>query len=62
VQRTGGAVSRAGDLAYTYGDAQWTREGTEVRGHYVRVWQRRGGGWKLIVDETTPVPPARKPG
>jgi ketosteroid isomerase-like protein len=62
VRRTGGAVSRAGDLAYTYGDAHWTRDGAEVRGHYVRVWQRRGGGWKLIVDETTPVPPPRKPG
>ncbi|MEA3060882.1 MAG: hypothetical protein QOJ94_663 [Sphingomonadales bacterium] len=60
VQRTGGAISRAGDLAYTYGDALWAKDGSEVRGHYVRVWQRRPGGWKLIVDETTPVPPARK--
>lgn len=63
VRRTGGAVSRAGDLAYTYGDALWAGDGSEVRGHYVRVWQRRSGGWKLIVDETTPVPRApRKPG
>jgi ketosteroid isomerase-like protein len=63
VWRTGGAVSRAGDLAYTYGDALWDKDGAQVRGHYVRVWQRRPGGWKLIVDETTPVPAApRKPG
>jgi ketosteroid isomerase-like protein len=63
VRRTGGAVSRAGDLAYTYGDALWEKDGAEVRGHYVRVWQTRRGGWKLIVDETTPNPPAPpKPG
>jgi ketosteroid isomerase-like protein len=63
VERTGGAVSRGGDLAYTYGNASWAKDGVEARGHYVRVWQRRRAGWKLIVDETTPVPPApRKPG
>jgi ketosteroid isomerase-like protein len=57
---SGGAVSRAGDLAYTYGEAFWQEGGTGVRGHYVRVWQHRGGHWELIVDETVPVPPARK--
>lgn len=61
VRRTGGAVSRSGDLAYTYGDAGWRKGDAEVRGHYVRVWQRRPGGWKLIVDETTPVPQVPKP-
>jgi ketosteroid isomerase-like protein len=53
---TGGGVSRAGDLAFTYGDALWQNNGDPVRGHYVRVWQRRGRAWKLIVDEMTPVP------
>jgi ketosteroid isomerase-like protein len=63
VQRTGGGISGAGDLAYTYGDALWEEGGAEVRGHYVRVWQRRAGRWKLIVDETIPVPPGpRTPG
>jgi ketosteroid isomerase-like protein len=46
----GGAASAAGDLAYTYGTARWQKEGTPVGGHYVRIWQRRAGGWKLIVD------------
>jgi ketosteroid isomerase-like protein len=63
VRRTGGGISSAGDLAYTYGDALWDADGAQVRGHYVRVWQRGPGGWKLILDETTPVPPdPRKPG
>ena len=56
----GGAVSRAGDLAFTYGDALWEKDGASVRGHYVHIWQRRRGAWKLIVDELTPVPKPRK--
>ena len=39
----GGGASKAGDLAWTYGDARWTGG----RGHYVRIWQRRGGAWKI---------------
>lgn len=58
----GGAASAAGDLAYTYGTARWQRNGAPVGGHYVRIWQRRAGGWKLIVDNmiaSPPPPPAR---
>ncbi|HEX8241683.1 MAG TPA: DUF4440 domain-containing protein [Allosphingosinicella sp.] len=54
----GGAVSEAGDLAYTYGTARWLKDGAEARGHYVRIWQRREGGWTLIVDNMIAVPPA----
>ncbi len=57
----GGEASAAGDLAYTYGTARWQKEGKPVAGHYVRIWQRRAGGWKLIVDNmiaTPPPPPA----
>jgi ketosteroid isomerase-like protein len=43
----GGGASRAGDLAWTYGDARWDRG----RGHYVRVWQRRAGKWALVFDQ-----------
>ncbi|HEY0413681.1 MAG TPA: nuclear transport factor 2 family protein [Allosphingosinicella sp.] len=57
----GGAVSLAGDLAYTYGTARWEAGGAPVEGHYVRVWQRRSGGWKLIVDELTALPPPPRP-
>jgi ketosteroid isomerase-like protein len=53
----GGSASKAGDLAYTYGDVAWEEGGKTVRGYYVRVWQRRARGWALIVDETTRAPP-----
>ena len=43
----GGRASQAGDLAWTYGDARWK----DGRGHYVRLWQRRAGGWKLVFDQ-----------
>ena len=53
----GGGASAAGDLAFTYGSARWRKDGAEVEGHYVRIWQRRRGGWKLIVDNLVAVPP-----
>ncbi len=53
----GGAASAAGDLAYTYGTARWRQGEAEARGHYVRIWQRRREGWKLIVDNLIAVPP-----
>jgi ketosteroid isomerase-like protein len=53
-----GAVSGAGDLAYTYGTARWQENGAAVSGYYVRIWQRREGGWKLIIDNLIAVPPA----
>jgi ketosteroid isomerase-like protein len=62
-ERLGGAVSAAGDLAYTYGSARWRRDGAAVTGHYVRIWQHRKEGWKLIVDNlvATPPPPPSPP-
>ncbi|MGH6909546.1 MAG: DUF4440 domain-containing protein [Phenylobacterium sp.] len=48
----GGSASQAGDLAWTYGDATWTGG----RGHYVRIWQRRGGAWKIVFDQILVVP------
>jgi ketosteroid isomerase-like protein len=48
----GGAVSAAGDLAYTYGTAAWIYSSGVRRGWYVRIWQRRARGWTLVVDET----------
>ena len=51
----GGSASKAGDLAWTYGDARWA----DGRGHYVRIWQRRGGRWALVFDQIIKV---EKPG
>ncbi|MCP6379431.1 nuclear transport factor 2 family protein, partial [Klebsiella pneumoniae] len=47
----GGDISKAGDLAFTYGHASWPEAGREVKGHYVRIWQNRPSGWALVVDE-----------
>ena len=60
--RLGGGISAAGDLAWTYGRAGWEEKGRAVEGHYVRIWQRRAGGWKLLVDEMIPMPPPPPPG
>ena len=57
----GGAASAAGDLAYTYGTARWQRGGAPVSGHYVRIWQRRADGWRLIVDNVIASPPPPPP-
>jgi len=56
----GGEASAAGDLAWTYGEADWTRDGKPGHGHYVRVWQARADGWRLVFDQLAPAPP-RKP-
>jgi ketosteroid isomerase-like protein len=57
----GGDASAGGDLAYTYGTARWRKDGAEAKGHYVRIWQRRKDGWKLIVDNLIVIPPAPAP-
>jgi ketosteroid isomerase-like protein len=46
----GGGVSAAGDLGWTYGFASWTEGGQAKRGPYLRAWQRRAGGWMILVD------------
>ncbi|WP_293897573.1 DUF4440 domain-containing protein [Phenylobacterium sp.] len=51
----GGHASKAGDLAWTYGVASWTRDGQPRRGHYVRIWRDDKAGWRLLFDELLPV-------
>jgi len=58
----GGSASAAGDLAFTYGSARWRKGEAEASGHYVRIWQRRREGWKLIVDNLVAVPPPQAGG
>jgi ketosteroid isomerase-like protein len=53
----GGEASKAGDLAWTYGDAAWTTDGKPARGHYVRIWQLRKTGWTLVYDAILKAPP-----
>ena len=55
----GGSASAAGDLAWTYGDATWTDGSEPARGHYVRIWQSRSDGWRLVFDQILPVARAK---
>jgi ketosteroid isomerase-like protein len=56
VAALGDGASSAGDFVYTYGDAAWTRDdGSEARGHYIRLWQFREGDWRIVVDEVIEV-------
>lgn len=57
----GGGASQGGDMAWTYGPAQWTREGMARRGRYMRLWQKRPEGWRLVMAQLIPAPIAAPP-
>lgn len=57
----GGGSSQAGDMVWTYGSAAWTRDGQARTGHYVRLWQRQEGGWKIVLAQLIPAPPPAPP-
>ncbi len=47
----GGGASAGGDLVWTYGQAGWVgHSDTSIDTHYMRVWQRRAEGWRLIFE------------
>ena len=54
----GGGASEAGDLVWTYGEAAWREGAADRRGYYVRVWQKRPAGWRLVFDEFLPPAPS----
>jgi hypothetical protein len=61
----GGDAASSGDLAYTYGSLG-SKEGgehgaTHDTGSYLRVWERQGDAWKVIVDILHPWPPPSEP-
>ena len=53
----GGGASDYGDLVWTYGEAAWSHDGQARAGHYVRLWQRQEGGWKIVLAQLIPAPP-----
>lgn len=55
----GGEASAAGDLAWTYGAISWIKDANPGKGHYVRVWQRRREGWRIVFDELLITPPGQ---
>jgi ketosteroid isomerase-like protein len=54
----GGAMSKSGDLAYSWGETRWTEDGKARRGHYVRIWTRTGKTWSILVDHQIALPAA----
>ncbi len=56
-----GGVSAAGDMGYTYGTAEWQNGETKVKGNYMRVWEKRDGAWKLMMDVLAEAPPPPPP-
>jgi ketosteroid isomerase-like protein len=49
----GGDVAPTGDLAFTYGTAEATSGEAST---YLHIWKREGGTWRLVLDNTTPLP------
>ncbi|MGE0830964.1 MAG: nuclear transport factor 2 family protein [Hyphomonadaceae bacterium] len=47
--------SAAGDMVFTLGGAEWTHDGARRTGHYARIWQYRGDGWRIVFDQLLPV-------
>ncbi len=50
-------VSEAGDLGYSTGPYEWRADAESkqvAHGHFVSIWGRRGGAWKLWVDMGSP--------
>ncbi len=62
-QPTFAEVSRSGDLGYTYGTYSLGGHGSDVqaseKGNYVRIWKKRDGRWRVVLDLLNPVPPAK---
>jgi ketosteroid isomerase-like protein len=55
-QPIGGDVSRAGDLGYTHGTYEVTDDANNVieKGSYVRIWKKRNGMWRIVMDVANP--------
>lgn len=53
----GGGASDAGDMVWTWGPAAWSRDGQPRRGHYVRIWQKRPEGWRIVLAQLITAPP-----
>lgn len=56
----GGLSSKAGDLVWTYGKAEWTRAGEPGVGYYVRIWQAQKDGYRIVFDQLLNATPPKK--
>jgi ketosteroid isomerase-like protein len=50
-------VSISGDLGYSYGTFELKNGGTVIEhGSYVRVWKKKAGAWRVVIDVSSPDP------
>lgn len=49
-------VSKSGDLGYVYGSFEFKHGATAEQGSFVRVWQRHGPNWRIVIDIASPAP------
>jgi ketosteroid isomerase-like protein len=61
LERSGGGMSAAGDLAYSYGKYSLVRPQDTERGHFLQIWRMEAdGSWKIALDYEAPLPPETK--
>lgn len=61
MDRLGGGMSAAGDLAYSYGKFSLVRPEVTEHGHYLQIWRTESdGAWKIALDYQAPLPPEQK--
>jgi ketosteroid isomerase-like protein len=61
LERLGGGISEAGDLAYSYGKYKLEKPENLERGHYVQIWRLEpDGSWKIALDYQSPLPVEEK--
>lgn len=57
LEKSGGGMSEAGDLAYSYGKYSLVRPEKNERGYYLQIWRTESEGtWKIALDYQTPLP------
>ena len=62
LEKSGGGMSEAGDIAYTYGKYTLVRSEKTERGHYLQIWrmEKDASTFKLALDYQSPLPPEQK--
>jgi ketosteroid isomerase-like protein len=54
-------ISSSKDLGYTYGTYELSQgKSATERGNYLRIWKRKNGKWKVVVDVANPLPEEKK--
>lgn len=56
-QSSGDGISSSGDLGYFYGTTQITANDSKTtEANFLRIWQKRGGVWQIVLDVVSPLP------